>query len=195
MIRKGFTIENPRTGSRTIVLKSDSETDGNGWELEIRCLPNVGPDIAEHLHLAWTETFEIVSGSAYYKLDGVRNIARAGESFLVHPRHLHVHPWNAGETEMVYRQINRFEHRSPQAVQDVLGTFATIAGLTREGKVGADGRPKNPFQLAATMKTLNKHGGYDAKLSIPAQNVVSATLGRLAEALGYRAVYPRFVGD
>ena len=195
MIRKGFTIESPRTGSRTVVLKSDLETNGSGWELEIRCLPKAGPDIAEHLHLSWTETFEIVSGTAFYKLDGVRKTAGAGESFVVHPRHFHIHPWNAGEVEMVYRQINQFEQPSPQAAQDVLGTFATIAGLTREGRVRTDGLPKNPFQLAVTMRTLNKHGGYDAKLSVGAQNFLSATLGRLTEAFGYRAVYPRFVGD
>jgi len=188
-------MESPRTGTRTVILKGDSETNGNGWELELHCLPNAGPDIAEHLHLGWTERFEIVSGSAYYKLDGVRNTARAGESFVVQPRHLHVHPWNAGETQMVYRQIDKFDHPSPQAVQDVLGTFATITGLTREGKVAHHGRPKNIVQLAATMRTLNKHGGYDAKPSIGAQNFLSATLGRLAEMLGYRAVYARFVGD
>ena len=195
MIRAGFTIESPRTGTRTVVLKSDAETGGKGWELELRCVSNAGPDIAEHLHLNWTEKFEIVTGRAYYKLGGVRNIAQAGESFVVLPRQLHVHPWNAGETEMVYRQIDTFDRPSPEAVQDVLGTFATIAGLTREGKVGKYGRPKNPLQLAATMRTLNKHGGYDARLSIGAQNFVSATLGRLAEVLGYRAVYPRFVGE
>ncbi len=195
MIRAGFTIESPRTGSRTVVLKSDLETKGNGWELEIRCLPHAGPDIAEHLHLTWTETFEIVTGTAYYKLDGMRRTAHTGESFVVHPRHLHVHPWNAGDVEMVFRQTNKFDQPSAQAVQDVLGTFATIAGLTREGRVGNDGRPRNPLQLGATMRTLNKHGGYDARLSVGAQDFLSATLGRLAEALGYRAVYPRFVGD
>jgi hypothetical protein len=193
MIRAGFTIESPRTGTRTVVIKSDAETGGNGWELELHCRPKAGPDIAEHLHLNWTERFEIVAGSAYYKLAGTRKTAQAGESFVVHPRQLHVHPWSAGETGMVYRQIDTFHRPSPQAVQDVLGTFATIAGLTREGKVGSDGRPRNILQLAAMMRTLNKHGGYDAKLSIGAQNFIAATLGRLSEALGYRAVYPRFV--
>ena len=195
MIRAGFMIESPRTGTRTVVLKSDFETGGEGWVLELHSLPHAGPDIAEHLHLTWTETFEVISGTAFYKLGGVRKTAQAGESFVVLPRQLHVHPWNAGESEMVYRQTNKFDPPSAQAVQDVLGAFATIAGLTREGKIGKDGRPKNLFQLAATMRTLNRHGGYDAKLSIPAQNFISATLGRLAGILGYRSVYPRFVGE
>jgi hypothetical protein len=54
--------------------------------------------------------------------------------------------------------------------------------------VDGQGRPKNPFQLAVTLKTLGKHGGYDAALPIPVQKFLAATLGRLAEALGYRAV-------
>jgi hypothetical protein len=73
--------------------------------------------------------------------------------------------------------------------------FATIAGLAREGKVNLRGELKNPLQLAATLKTLNKYGGYDAKLPRRVQDTLAATLGSLAEVLGYRAVYPQFVGE
>lgn len=55
---------------------------------------------------------------------------------------------------MVYRQINEFERRNSQAVTDVLGVFATLNGLTLEGKVGSKGLPKNPLQFAATLRTL-----------------------------------------
>jgi hypothetical protein len=75
-------------------------------------------------------------------------------------------------------------------VDDVLGVFATLNGLTREGKVGRRGLPKNPRQFAATLRTLVKHEGFDASVPIPAQRFLGATLGWLSEALGYRAVYP-----
>jgi hypothetical protein len=78
-------------------------------------------------------------------------------------------------------------------VYDVLGAFATINGLAREGRIGKRGLPKNLLQLAATARTLGKHGGFDAALPIPLQLGVSATLGRIAEALGYRAVYDRYL--
>ena len=195
MIRAGFTIENPITQGRTIVLKSDAETHGTGWLLEHHSIPHAPPDIPEHLHLTWTETFEIVTGDAFYKLDGVQKTARAGDTFVVHPRQLHIHPWNAGASELVYRQHDLFDPPDAEAVQAVLGVFATIAGLAREGKVNAHGEPKHPLQLAATLKTLNKHGGYDAKLPIWTQDVLAATLGSLAEALGYKAILPRFVGE
>lgn len=195
MIRAGFTIENPQTKSRTIVVESDAETKGMGWLLEVHCAPQARSDVSEHLHLTWTENFEIISGSAHYKLNGVRKRASAGEKFVVLPGELHIHPWNAGDTEMVYRQTNRFEQPSSQAVQDVLGVFATRAGLAREGKVDSNGRPKNLLQLGITLKTLNMHGGYDARMPIAVQNFLGATLGGFAKVLGYKAVYPQFVNE
>lgn len=192
-IRAGFTIHNPLTNSKTVVLKSDLETNGMGWLLEVECFPNSLPDIAEHLHTTWTETFEIISGEAHYKLDGVQKTARAGEKFVVQPRQRHIHPWAVGNANMVYRQSNQFAQPSPQAVQDVLGVFASIAGLAREDKVNPDGKPKNPLQLAVTLATLNQHGGYDASLPMPIQDFITATLGKLATSLGYRAVYPQYL--
>lgn len=195
MIQAGFTFENPLTKGRTIVLKSDAETNGNGWLLEHYSIPHAPPDIPEHLHLTWTETFEIIAGKAFYKLDGVQQSASAGDTIIVHPRQSHIHPWNAGETELVYRQHDVFDQPNAQAVQEVLGVFATIAGLARAGKVNQHGKPKNPLQLAATLKTLNKHGGYDAKLPRRVQDALAATLGSLAEALGYKAIYPQFINE
>lgn len=193
MIYAGFVIENPITQSRTIVVESDAETKGMGWLLEVHCVPNADPDIAEHWHATWTEHFEIIQGTAYYKLDGVQKTAQAGESFVVLPRQQHIHPWNAGKQELIYRQKNNFGQAEPAAVQDVLGVFATMAGLARLGKIDKRGLPKNPLQLAATLKTLNQYGGYDAALPLPIQRVLSTTLGRVANALGYHGVYPQFV--
>jgi len=73
-------------------LESDAETNVAGWLLVVRCIPKATSDIPKHLHLTWTETFEIISGMAYYKLDGIQKTAKAGEKFVVLPRHLHIHP-------------------------------------------------------------------------------------------------------
>jgi len=195
MIRAGFTVTNSRTGSQTTVLEGDAETQSRGWLLETRCPPKAPPDITEHFHLTWTETFEIISGQAHYKLNGVRRTATAGETIVMPPKQLQMHPWNAGETELVYRQRDDFGGVNPQAVQDVLGVFATLAGLAREGKLDKQGRPTDPFQMAITLRVLCSHGGYDASLPVPVQQFLSATLGRLAGMLGYRAVYPQYVGE
>jgi mannose-6-phosphate isomerase-like protein (cupin superfamily) len=188
MIRAGFTMVSPLTQSRTVVTATDVETGGMGFTLEVTCLPGMGPNVLEHRHETWTETFEILSGRAQYRLGGKHLVAQAGETIVMPPRVPHVHPWNAGAGEMVYRQTSRFETPSREAVQDTLGSFATLNGLAREGKVDARGLPRHPLQLAATLRTLGKHGGYSTRLPIPAQRLLSATLGRFAEALGYRGV-------
>jgi len=130
MIRAGFTFEHPTTKTRTVVLESDVETKGMGWMLEVTRYSKLGSDLGEHLHLTWTETFEIINGTAKYKLDGNERNAKAGESFVVEPGHFHVHPWNATDEELVYRQRDRFAQPSPAAVQDILGIFASNMGIT-----------------------------------------------------------------
>jgi hypothetical protein len=193
MIRAGFTFENPLTQSQWLVVESDAETDGMGWTLEVRCVPNSGPDLVEHLHLTWTETFEIISGVAFYKLDGVRKKANAGETIVMPPRRPHIHPWNAGDTVLVYRQVSSFGQRNSQAVEDVIGVFATLFGLARESKVGKGGLPKNPLQFAATAGTLARYDGYDARFPIPMQKLLAATFGKLSERLGYDGVYSEYL--
>jgi quercetin dioxygenase-like cupin family protein len=195
MIKAGFSTIDPRTQVRTILIEGEAEMEGKGWVLEVHCPPKAGRHILEHIHSSWTETFEIVSGTARYKLNGQKQTAQAGDSIVMPPNQPQVHPWNVGETEMVYRQINAFEKPNREAVQDVLGTFATLNGLGREGKLGKRGLPKNPLQFSATLRTLVKHEGYDASTPILAQKIIAATLGRLAEALGYRSSYPRHLHD
>jgi quercetin dioxygenase-like cupin family protein len=192
MIRVGFTMVSPLTKSRTVVTATDAETEGAGFSVEVTCMPGMGPNVLEHLHETWTETFEIVKGSAQYRLGGKHLKAKRGDTIVMPPRVPHVHPWAAGDGEMVYRQTSRFETPSAEAVQDTLGSFATMNGLAREGKVDARGLPKDPLQLAATLRTLSKHGGYSTRLPISAQKLLSATLGRIAEAAGYRGVYARY---
>jgi hypothetical protein len=94
---------------------------------------------------------------------------------------------------MVYRQTNDFGASTPEVVDEILGAFATIHGLAREGRVGKRGMPSNLLQLAATGRAYMKHGTFDAAMPISLQLGLNATLGRLAEAFGYRAVYDRYL--
>jgi len=166
---------------------------GRGWVIDVYCPQGAAPGVLPHVHRTWTETFEILQGSAACRVGIAEQRLNAGETLVMPPNVIHVHPWNSGSGVMIYRQTNDFGASTPEAVDDVLGAFATIHGLAREGRVGKRGMPKNLLQFAATGRTLNKHGGFDAAVPIPLQLGLSATLGRLAEALGYRAVYERYV--
>ena len=193
MISPGFETTDPFTQTRLVLVKGAQETAGRGWVTEVHCPQGAAPWVAAHVHSTWTETFEILEGTASYRLGSETRTLQAGETIVMPPRVPHVHPWNTGSGVMVFRQINDFGASTPEAVHEVLGAFATINGLAREGRVGKKGIPKNPLQAAATIRMLTKHGGFDAAVPIPLQLGLSATLGRLAEALGYRAVYERYL--
>ena len=103
MIRAGFTFEHPVTKTKTVVLESDAETNSMGWLLEVTRYSKVGSDLGEHLHQTWTETFEIIKGTAKYSLNSIEKTAQVGETFIVAPEHFHIHPWNANDDELIYR--------------------------------------------------------------------------------------------
>ena len=193
MISQGFETTDPITKTRLVVVKGAQDTGGRGWVTEVHCPEGAAPWGPAHVHRTWTETFDILQGTASCRLGTTVHTLRTGERIVMPPGVPHVHPWNTGSGVMVFRHTNEFGASTPEAVHDVLGAFATINGLAREGRIGKNGVPKNPLQAAATIRTLTKHGGFDAVLPISPQLAVSATLGRLAEALGYRAVYDRYL--
>lgn len=195
MIQVGFETTDPITQTRVVVIEGAQETEGKGWVIEVHCPVGARATIQEHLHLHWTESFEILQGTASYKLAGSEHQLQAGETIEMPAGVAHIHPWNAGSDVLVYRQSSRFAKADPNAVNDVLGVFATINGLAREGKINQKGLPKNPLQLAATIRTLAKYEGFVVEVPIGAQRFLSATLGRLAELLGYQGVYPRYINS
>lgn len=188
VVRAGDEVRNPRTGSLLRILETDVETAGMGFLLEVVTPPGGGADVPEHFHLDWTERFTVLAGVARYRLDGSERTAGAGEVLVFPPGHRHIHPWNGGETDLVYRQESRFTAPSPAAVQDTLGVFGTLYRMAQRGETDARGLPRNPLQLAVTLKALTRHGGFDAAMPVGVQRLVAATLGTLAERLGYRAV-------
>lgn len=192
-MQAGFETTDPFTGFRFVLVEGAKETDGRGWVIEVHCPPGAPPFAPEHVHLTWKETFEILHGEARYSLGGKERSATTGDTIIMPAGIKQIHPWNGGTTEMVYRQVDDFGRSCPEAVDDVLGAFATIYGMAREGKIGKKGLPKNPLQFAATLRTFTKHETFDTSVPILAQRIVSATFGRLAEMFGYRGIYPRYV--
>lgn len=191
-LRPGFETTHPATGIRTILIAGTAETQGRGWTIEVHTPEGAASILPEHFHLTWTETFEVLQGDARCSVNGIEQALHAGESTVMPPGVRHVHPWNTGAGVMIYRQTNDFGEADPSAVQDVLGVAATLNALAREGKLGRNGLPKNPLRFAATLRALTRHGGFDAKAPVALLRGMSATLGRVAEALGYRGADPRY---
>ena len=57
---------------------------------------------------------------------------------------------------MVYRQTNDFGASTPDAVDDVLGAFATIHGLAREGAGREEGTAKEPVAVRCDWACLHE---------------------------------------
>jgi len=193
MLKSGFETTDPRTGTRTVLVKAAAETGGRGWVLDVHCPQGAPAASPAHVHPTWVETFEILEGTAAYRLGREQRTLKKGESIFMPAGIPHVHPWNTGAGEMVYRQTNDFGATTPDTVTDVLSALATLNGLAREGRIGKGGLPKNPLQLLATGRVYTKHGVYDAAVPVAIQRVVATTLGPVAEALGYRGIYDRYL--
>ena len=194
MIKVGAVFENPQAGIRAIILKTQVETNGSGFQAEYFMRPQSGQDLPAHYHLWWDEKFEILSGTCTYLLDNVQHTATAGDIITFPAKKSHIHPWNTGDTDLHMIQTDVFEHASADAVIDTLNTIATQYGLARDGKLGKDGKAK-PLQLAVMMQTLLKHGGYLAGTPPAAQRLMFSVLGGVGSAMGYKASYPQYTGD
>jgi len=121
MIEAGFETTDLASGTRIVLVEGTQETESRGWVREVHCPEGAGPWILEHVHATWTETFEIVRGSATYRLGGTERRIEAGQSVVMPPNVKHIHPWNTGKGEMVYRQISDFGDVDPTALDDVIG--------------------------------------------------------------------------
>ena len=102
MIRAGFETTDPRTQTRTVLVKAAEETGGRGWVLEVHCPEGAPAANPAHVHETWVETFEILEGTAAYLLGGEQRTLRKGENVLMPAGVPHVHQWNTGVEEMVY---------------------------------------------------------------------------------------------
>ena len=179
MIRKGDTIGNPATGELMTFLATSRETNGEYVLVEVVVQPG-GAVAATHLHPSQTETFEILEGTAGFKVG--RKTLTVGPGALVTVEAGTGHKfWNAGETELVFR----CEVRPALQFERLLETMFALAA---DGKTNSKGMP-NPLRLAVI---ANEHFD-DVRLPFPPaflQRIglaLGAPLGRL---LGYTPSYP-----
>ena len=70
MVRAGFETTDPRTQTRTVVVKAAEDTGGRGWVLDVHCPEGAPASTVAHVHATWVETFEILEGTAAYLLGG-----------------------------------------------------------------------------------------------------------------------------
>ncbi|MDW4549967.1 cupin domain-containing protein [Defluviimonas sp. D31] len=191
MLEVGARVTNPRSGTEFELL------DMSDTHFVLRYTmaePSRAPDFAEHFHVGWHEEFKLLSGEGTYRLDGKVGTVRAGETAVLPEQIRHVHPMNTGSGPMVMEQHATVTDPAPGAIRETLGFFFSIFEWDAAGKIALDrlGLPRHPMKFALAGRVLGRAGGYDARLPKGAADVAAATVGRLAEMLGYEVIDPKW---
>jgi quercetin dioxygenase-like cupin family protein len=101
MASAGEEIENPATGERVRFVRTAAETGGELLELELTW-PRPGRRAPEHVHPEMEERYQVVAGTASFRIDGVEQTAGPGEVVVVPPGAPHL-AWNPTDGEVRLR--------------------------------------------------------------------------------------------
>ncbi len=178
MVRQGDKITNARTGQIMIFLKTGAET--NGELLQIECFSPPTPEREpEHIHPLQENSFEIISGSCVFRIDGKEQTLGPGQSISI-PAKVPHHFWNSGDTVAHY--IQQFK---PALKIDRF--FETFFALARDGKLNKKGIPN--FFHVSIIGLAHKD---EIRLTKPLwalQNILYKILAPFGKLMGYRADY------
>ncbi len=178
MATTGQALNNPCTRERIVFQQTEKDTGGALVEFDHYMPPSATPTFPEHVQLNQEERFEIVLGTARYRLNGAEHQAHAGETVVVPPGTFHVNCWNAGPDELHLRHSFR-----PALGADFF--FETLFTLAQAGKTNAKGEV-NLLHLAVIGSEIESQT-YGAGLPIPLQRLGLSLLAALGRWLGYRA--------
>jgi mannose-6-phosphate isomerase-like protein (cupin superfamily) len=191
MAKTGQMIENPVTGQRLLFLTSAQENGGTRWEVEWFVQPHQGKFPPEHLHPTFAERFEILSGTARYRLGGQEYSAQPGETVNIPAGSAHMNPWNASDEELHMHQVIELARPNLKMLSAAEDFFESLFALARDGKVGKDGLP-NLLQFAVLAVAASPLA-YPAGIPMGAVDILFGGLARLGGWLGYPARYPQSV--
>ena len=177
----GQTLNNPYTGESIIFEQTEQDTGGASVSFLHFMSPRAKPTFPAHVQLNQEEQFDILAGTARYRLDTVEAQAHAGESVIVPAGVVHINCWNAGPDDLQMR--HRFR---PALGADIF--FETLFRLAMNGKTNAKGEV-NLLQLAVIGSEIESQT-FNARIPIPLQRGALPLLAMIGRLLGYRARYP-----
>jgi len=187
--RDGMWFENRAMGQRTRLVTLPAQTSGRGFVLEIVTEPFAGKyGVPAHFHRATTETFEVLSGRARYRLGEVEGTAGPGERIVMPPMVPHIHPWSDSDEELHVRQIAECDPPDTRGLNASIQALVTVCGLASAGKVNRKGVP-NLLQLAVLVQPTMP-AAYVSGPPVAVQRILFGTLARIGRAVGYKQAYP-----
>jgi mannose-6-phosphate isomerase-like protein (cupin superfamily) len=184
-------FENPPMGQRARLITLPAETGGRSFVLEYINQPYTGQyAVPPHLHPTYSETFEILSGQARYRLGREVHEAGPGARVVLPAGVSHVHPWSISAEELHVRQTAEADPPDQRGLTASLQGAITIFGLAGAGKVNRRGIP-DLLQVAVIIRDTMP-ATYLAGVPIPLQRALFGGLAALGRALGYATAYPEY---
>ncbi len=135
-------IENPVTGERIEFLRTAAETGGELLELE-DIWTRRGHRTREHVHPGMEERFEVLEGTAAFRVAGEERTATAGEAVVVPAGTPHL-AWNPTDDPVRLRVQFRPALRWQAVVE-------RLFALAAEGRVDERGVPE-PAELTRLLR-------------------------------------------
>src|SRR6266487_1700648 len=169
-------------GDSVEILETAAMTGGTRTRVRLVFKPG-GSRVPPHRHLLQDETYQVVSGTVTYMLDGKVHEAKAGTTFTLPKGVIHEH-YTVGPEDAVSIQT-----MTPALDFDVI--VENLFGL------GSEGRGVNPIDaLMQGLVWIRKmKGPFYLALPISFQRALAAVVTPVAYLFGYRAVYKRFSGE
>src|ERR671932_1558517 len=191
MAHPGDELVDP-TGLRLVFSETASSSAGAAIVLDFFARRGGRLVPLPHVHPTEVEVFEILSGRARYRVGRHAYEGDAPYSYGIPPGALHVHPANAGASELHVRQTVRPDPPNAELVDGVARFFETTFALAQRRELYAIGLFRDPLQSAITLHDLLFPFAYVAWLPIGAQEALIGRLADVARRRGYDAyVEPR----
>jgi mannose-6-phosphate isomerase-like protein (cupin superfamily) len=130
MARAGQTVENAATGERVTFVRTAADTGGELLELEL-AWPREGQRAPEHVHPEMEERYEVLAGTAAFRVAGEERHAGPGDVVTVPPGTRHL-AWNPTPAEVRLRVQFRPALRWEQFVERLFALMPAEGAPDRE---------------------------------------------------------------
>lgn len=178
MATKGQKIVDAQTGDVLEFIQTAKDTGGKLVKVKWIIKPG-GIKLVKHMHPAFDETFEVISGKLSWEEDDRKGVIGTGESITLKKGHNHNH--NNLETN---EDLVMYQTFSPALETD---DFAeTIGWLSANGR-WKNGQPE--FLQAMLWQRTLQCKTYLAAIPVPVQDALSLLLAPVAKMLGYKPFY------
>jgi quercetin dioxygenase-like cupin family protein len=130
MANAGETVVNQATGERVTFVRTAAQTEGELLELELHW-PRPGRRAPAHVHPEMEERYEVLEGTAAFRIANEERTARPGDVVTVPPGTVHL-AWNPTEAPVRLKVEFRPALRWEEFVVRLFAGEEPVSALMRE---------------------------------------------------------------